>query len=99
MNSLSKKGINQSEKYKIGYTQGVFDMLHIGHLNLLNEAKKRCEYLIVGINFDALVQSYKKTSVIDAQERAEIVRNLRAFDECIIVDTLDKEEILKVKKF
>lgn len=88
------------KKYKIGYTQGVFDMLHIGHLNLLNAAKERCEYLIVGINSDALVQSYKnKTPVIKAQERAEIVRNLKSVDECIIVDSLDKEQILKIKDF
>lgn len=88
------------KKYKVGYTQGVFDMLHIGHLNLLNAAKERCEYLIVGVNSDELVQSYKnKTPVINAQERAEIVRNLRVVDECIIVDTLDKEKILKAKAF
>lgn len=88
------------KKYKVGYTQGVFDMLHIGHLNLLNAAKERCEYLIVGVNSDELVQRYKhKTPVINAQERAEIIRNLRAVDECIIVDTLDKEEILKEKAF
>lgn len=82
------------KKYKIGYTQGVYDMFHIGHLNIINKAKEQCEYLIVGVNSDKLVQSYKhKETVIKENERSEIVRNLKAVDECIIVDTLDKMEL------
>ena len=84
------------KKYKIGYTQGVYDMFHIGHLNLINRAKEQCEYLIVGINSDNLVESYKhKKTVIKENDRAEIVRNLKAVDECIIVNTLEKTEILQ----
>ncbi len=83
------------KKYKIGYTQGVYDMFHIGHLNLINRAKKQCDYLIVGVNSDDLVESYKKKeTVIKEKDRAEIVRNLKAVDECIIVNTLDKLQIL-----
>lgn len=79
------------KKYEIGYTQGTFDMFHIGHLNLINHAKEQCEYLIVGVNSDALVEEYKnKVPVICAENRAEIVRNIKAVDECVIVDTLDK---------
>ena len=47
------------KKYKIGYTQGTYDLFHIGHLNLINNAKKYCDKLIVGINSDLLVQNYK----------------------------------------
>ena len=83
-------------KYKIGYTQGVYDMFHIGHLNLINRAKERCDYLIVGVNSDELVKSYKnKMPVIGEIDRAEIVRNLKAVDECIIVSTLDKTELCR----
>ncbi len=88
------------KKYKIGYTQGVYDMFHVGHLNLLNQAKEHCNYLIVGINSDELVQSYKnKTTIINENDRKKIVENIKAVDRCIIVSTLDKMEILKEVKF
>ena len=85
------------EKKKIiGYTQGVFDMFHIGHLNLLNNAKAQCDYLVVGVNSDGLVQSYKnKTPVVDELTRKTIVENIKAVDEACVVDTLDKVEIRK----
>ena len=83
------------KKYKVGYTQGVYDMFHIGHLNLINNAKEYCDYLIVGVNSDELVQDYKnKKTVINQEERAKIVGNIKAVDQSIIVDSLDKEEIL-----
>ena len=82
------------KKYKVGYTQGVYDMFHIGHLRLINNAKARCEKLIVGVNSDALVERYKhKTPVIGQDERREIVANIRAVDECVIADTLDKVDM------
>ena len=80
-------------KYKIGYTQGTYDMFHIGHLNLLRHAKERCEKLIVGINSDALVQQYKnKTPVVNEKDRMEIVRELRCVDEVVLCNTLKKTE-------
>jgi glycerol-3-phosphate cytidylyltransferase len=84
------------KKMKIGYTQGVFDMFHIGHLNLINRAKEQCDYLIVGVNSDALVESYKnKTPVVCQEFRKVIVENIKAVGEAHIVETLDKLEILK----
>ena len=78
-------------KYKIGYTQGTFDMFHIGHLNLLRNAKAQCEHLIVGINSDELVYQYKhKKPIINAGGRAEIIRELRCVDDVVIRTTLDK---------
>jgi glycerol-3-phosphate cytidylyltransferase len=86
--------------YRIGYTQGVFDMFHIGHLNLLNRAKEMCEFLVVGVNSDDLVKSYKnKIPVIAQAERKSIVENIKAVDECFIARTLDKTEIWKRVKF
>lgn len=78
--------------YKIGYTQGVYDMFHIGHLNLINHAKEYCDYLIVGVNSDELVNEYKhKNPVINQEQRCQIVSNIKAVDKCIVATTLDKK--------
>ena len=83
--------MNNKVKYKVGYTQGTYDMFHIGHLNLLKNAKLLCDKLIVGVNSDELVRQYKKkTPVINENERAEIIKELRCVDNVVICDTLDK---------
>jgi len=88
------------KEYKIGYTQGVYDMFHIGHLNLLKQAKEHCDFLIVGVNSDRLVSEYKnKHTIISEKERAEIVSNIKCVDKCIIVDTLDKMSIWNNVKY
>lgn len=77
--------------YKIGYTTGVFDMFHIGHLNLLKLAKDQCEYLIVGISTDDVVKSYKnRAPIIPYEERCAIVKELRCVDEVVPQVTMDK---------
>ena len=88
------------KKYKVGFTQGTYDMFHIGHLNLINHAKEMCDYLIVGVNSDSLVEEYKnKTPVIGEKERSAIVSNLKAVDECVITTSLDKVDAWKKYKF
>ena len=80
-------------KYRIGYTQGVFDMFHVGHLNLLNHAAGQCDYLIAGVNSDRLVEEYKhKKPVIPEEERVQIVGAIKVVDRAEITDTLDKEQ-------
>ena len=84
------------KKYKIGYTQGTFDMFHIGHLNLLKHAKEYCDILIVGVNADKLVEEYKhKTPVINQDERADILKAIRYVDNVVICETLKKTEMHK----
>ena len=66
------------KKYKMGYTTGVFDLFHIGHLNILKRAKEMCDYLIVGVSTDELVENYKnKTPIIPYEERIEIVSAIK----------------------
>ena len=88
------------KKYKIGYTQGTFDMFHIGHLNLLKHAKELCELLIVGVNSDNLVEEYKhKIPVINEVNRMEILQAIRYVDDVVIAHTLKKTDMHKLLHF
>lgn len=87
------------KKYKVGYTTGVFDMFHIGHLNLLKRAKEQCDYLIVGVTTDELV-SYKNTkTVIPHDERMEIVESIKFIDQVVSQENMDKMEAWNKYKF
>ena len=77
--------------YKLGYTTGVFDMFHVGHLNILRRAKEHCEKLIVGVSTDELVKSYKhKVPIMPLEDRLEIVSAIKYVDKVIIQSDLDK---------
>lgn len=86
------------KKYKIGYTTGVYDMFHIGHLNVLQRAKKQCDYLIVGVTTDVLCyQRKKKYPIICEKDRMAIVKELRCVDE--VVPQEDMNKMAAVKKY
>lgn len=83
--------MEKGKKKIIGYTAGVYDMFHIGHLNILEIAKQNCDYLIVGVNSDEASFSYKsKYPIIPEDERMEIVRAIKYVDEVVRVDNTDK---------
>ena len=73
-----------------GYTTGVFDLFHIGHLNLLQNARSLCDQLIVGVTTDELVSYKNKKAVIPFLERLEIVRNIKCVDTVVPQEDMDK---------
>ena len=92
--------MERTEKKIIGYTTGVFDMFHIGHLNILKRAKEQCDYLIVGVSTDEVVEEYKKkTPIIKFEERIAIVEAIKYVDEVVPQTTMDKMEAWKQLKF
>ena len=85
---------------KIGYTTGVFDLFHIGHLNILKRARLECDYLIVGITTDELAMSIKgEKPFIPFEERMEIVESIKFVDEVVPQTNYNKIEAWNKLKF
>ncbi len=86
---VSNNRVNHNKQYKIGYLSGTFDLFHIGHLNLLRRAKEQCDYLIVGVHFDA---SHKgKVTFIPFEERLAIVGANRYVDKVVMSEREDSD--------
>ena len=73
-----------------GYTTGVYDLFHIGHLNLLKSAKGMCDKLIVGVTVDELVAYKGKKAMIPFEDRIEIIRSIKYVDAAIPQHDMDK---------
>ena len=80
----------------IGYTAGVFDLFHIGHLNLLKNAKGLCDKLVVGVTVDELVTYKGKRAIIPFEDRIEIVRNIKCVD--AVIPQYDMDKLATCKK-
>lgn len=84
------------KQYKTGYTSGVYDMFHIGHLNILKNAKQFCETLIVGVTTDDLCYLRKhKYPIINEKDRMEIVQSIRYVDKVIPQSDMDKKRVVQ----
>lgn len=89
------------KKYHIGYTCGVYDLFHVGHLNLFERCKEMCDILIVGVCDDKYVRDVKqKEPVINENDRLRIVNALKSVDEAYLVDIeTTNDKMLALKKF
>ena len=90
-----------SKKYKVGYTAGVFDLFHVGHLNLIERCKEMCDYLIIGVCDDDYVRNIKKKEpVIKEDDRVRILNALKAVDEAVLVNyEITDNKMLALDKF
>ena len=80
----------------IGYTSGVYDMFHIGHLNVIKRAKQQCDYLIVGVTTDELCYKRKqKMPIINFSDRCKIVESIRYVDQVIPQENMNKINVIK----
>lgn len=90
----------EEKRYKIGYTDGVYDLFHVGHLNMIQEAKKRCEYLIVGVHGDDVVEEYKHhRPIINENDRKRIVESIKGVDRAEINRFRDKLKLWDLYHF
>lgn len=98
-NDMKNKKDKEVSNMIIGYTTGVFDLFHIGHLNILRNAKSLCDKLIVGITTDELISYKNKKAIIPFHERFEIVGSNQYVDAVVAQETMDKFDAWKKLKF
>lgn len=90
----------EMKKYKIGYTDGVYDLFHVGHLNMIQTAKENCEYLIVGVHSDEVVEEYKnRIPIICENDRKRIVESIKGVDRAVINQFRDKLKLWELYHF
>jgi glycerol-3-phosphate cytidylyltransferase len=88
------------EKFILGYTTGVYDLFHIGHLNLLKRAKENCDYLIVGVTTDEeTIRIKNKKPIIPYENRLEIIKSIKYVDKAVIEENSDKLHAWDFYKF
>lgn len=87
------------KKYKVGYTCGVFDLLHVGHLNLLERCKEMCDKLIVGVCDDTYVSEVKhKVPVVAAADRVRMLKALKVVDDAQLVTIQETDDKMLAQK-
>ncbi|MFP8964496.1 adenylyltransferase/cytidyltransferase family protein [Streptomyces nanhaiensis] len=86
--------------YRVGYAPGVYDLFHVGHLNILRHARNRCDYLVAGVVSDEMARQAKgRPPVVPLTERLEIVRSIRFVDAAFVETVPDKLETWRQVRF
>ena len=89
-----------NKRYKVGYTDGVYDLFHVGHLNLIEAAKSQCDYLIVGVHGDDVVEGYKHhRPIINENDRRRILDSIKGVDKAVITRFRDKVKLWELYHF
>lgn len=92
--------MNPGKKYKVGYTDGVYDLFHVGHLNMIQTAKEYCEHLIVGVHGDDVVKGYKtRKPIINENDRKRIIESVKGVDRVEINRFRDKLKLWELYRF
>ncbi len=92
--------VNSGRQGRVGYAPGVFDMFHIGHLNILRNARTACDHLVAGVVSDELAAVRKgRVPVVPVTERIEIVRSIRYVDEAVFEDLPTKAQMWERLRF
>lgn len=90
----------EEKKYKVGYTDGVYDLFHVGHLNMIQTAKSRCDTLIVGVHGDDVVEEYKhRRPIINEEDRRRIIESIKGVDKAVINRFRDKKKLWELHHF
>lgn len=95
---MVQRKFKNSKTTIIGYTTGVFDLFHVGHVKLLQNCKSICDKLIVGVTVDKLVKYKYKKPVIPFSERIEIVRACKYVDMALPQVDMNKIKVIKKLK-
>ena len=97
---MTKSEKETGKKYKVGYTDGVYDLFHVGHLNMIEAAKAQCEYLVVGVHGDDVVEEYKhKRPIINEDDRRRILQSIKGVDRVEINRFRDKIKLWELYQF
>lgn len=87
------------KKYKVGYTDGTYDLFHVGHLNVIEAAKGYCEHLIVAVHGDEVVKERKPAPIIGEEDRRRIVASIKGVDQAVITRFRDKKRLWELYHF
>lgn len=97
---MTTNATDATKQRRVGYVPGVFDLFHIGHLNILKRARAQCDHLIAGVVIDSAVEKMKGyRPIVPFEERIEIVRAISCVDAAVTDTSRDKRVVWQEQRF